>query len=317
MRVNRRFLFWGVSLVAVGGVLVAADLGRINTAILADVIRLWPLAVVAIGASVVLRRTRISLSATLVAALIPGVVLGAAFAVAPRIAGSCGVRDDLANVSTEHGSFDGPAAISVRSGCGILHVTTVNGVDWTFDSASSGRLPDVRADDRSLEIDAAIGDLSQLDPGRNRWDLTLPTEIDDLRVTVVAGSAALELPGATINSLRIGADAAKVSVDATTALVSELDAIVNAGDLSLSLADDGDLVGSVRVNAGDVDICYPAELGLRVVTRGAMDHVVVRGDDQGGGVWISPNYRSAAHHADIDIRSNFWAVEFNPIGGCS
>ena len=80
---------------------------------------------------------------------------------------------------------------------------------------------------------------------------------------------------------------------------------------------DGDLVGSVRVNAGDVDICYPAELGLRVVTRGAMDHVVVRGDDQGGGVWISPNYRSAAHHADIDIRSTFGAVEFNPIGGCS
>src|SRR6185436_19271840 len=123
MRVNRRFLFWGVLLVAIGGVLVAADLGAIDTSILADVIRLWPLAIIAIGVSVVLRRTRFSLPATLVAALIPGLVVGAAFAVAPRFAGACGVRDDLANVTTEQGTFGGPASISVRSGCGILRVS--------------------------------------------------------------------------------------------------------------------------------------------------------------------------------------------------
>src|SRR6185436_16950624 len=123
MRVNRRFLFWGVLLVATGGVLVAADLGAIDSSILADVIRLWPLALIAIGVSVVLRRTRFSLPATLVAALIPGLVVGATFALAPRIAGSCGIRGDVATVSTEQGTFDGPARISVRSGCGVLHLT--------------------------------------------------------------------------------------------------------------------------------------------------------------------------------------------------
>ena len=92
MRVNRRFLFWGVLLVAIGGVLVAADLGAIDTSILADVIRLWPLAIIAIGVSVILRRTTFSLPAILAAALIPGLVVGAAFAVAPRFAGACGVR---------------------------------------------------------------------------------------------------------------------------------------------------------------------------------------------------------------------------------
>ena len=47
MRVNRRFLYWGLVLVAIGGVLVASDLGAIDTATLADVLRLWPLAIVA------------------------------------------------------------------------------------------------------------------------------------------------------------------------------------------------------------------------------------------------------------------------------
>lgn len=317
MRVNRRFLFWGVLLVAIGGVLVAADLGAIDTSILADIIRLWPVALIAIGASVVLRRTRISLPAALVAALIPGLVVGAAFAVAPRIAGSCGVRGDLATISTEQGSFDGPASVSIRSGCGILHLTTVDGVLWKLDSAGSGRTPSIRADDRSLEIEAAIDDLSQLDAGRNLWDLTLPDEIENLRVTVVAGSAVVDLPGADITSLQVNANAGKVTMNASNASVSEFEAHVNAGDLSISLPAEGDLVGTVRVNAGQASICYSPDLGLRVVSNGAANHVSVRGEDQGGGVWISPNYRSAPHHADLDVRSNFGAVEFNPLGGCS
>ena len=36
MRVNRRFLYWGVFLVAIGGVLVAADLSAADSATIAD-----------------------------------------------------------------------------------------------------------------------------------------------------------------------------------------------------------------------------------------------------------------------------------------
>ena len=45
IRVNRRFLYWGVVLSAIGGVLVAADLGAVDTPTLTDALRLWPLAV--------------------------------------------------------------------------------------------------------------------------------------------------------------------------------------------------------------------------------------------------------------------------------
>ena len=76
MRVNRRFLYWGVFLVALGGVLVVVDLGAIAPAVIVDVLRLWPLALVAIGLGLVLRRTRFSVPGGMLAAAAPGLLLG-------------------------------------------------------------------------------------------------------------------------------------------------------------------------------------------------------------------------------------------------
>ena len=67
MRVNRRFLYWGVVLMAIGGVLVVADLTAVDTTTLTGLIRLWPIAIVAIGVSLLARRTRLALPALLAA----------------------------------------------------------------------------------------------------------------------------------------------------------------------------------------------------------------------------------------------------------
>ena len=90
MRVNRGLLYAGVFLVAIGSVLVAADIGLIDTARLTDALRLWPLAVIAIGASLVLRRSRFSLQGGMLAAALPGLLLGAAIAIAPTYIPDCG-----------------------------------------------------------------------------------------------------------------------------------------------------------------------------------------------------------------------------------
>ncbi len=89
MRVNRGLLYTGVFLVAIGGVLVAADAGAIDDARLADALRLWPLAVIAIGVSLVLRRSRFSLQGGMLAAALPGLVLGGAIAIAPTHLPDC------------------------------------------------------------------------------------------------------------------------------------------------------------------------------------------------------------------------------------
>ena len=124
MRVNRRLIYAGIFLVAIGGVLVAVDQGVIDTASLADAVRLWPLAIIAVGLSLVLRRTQLSFGSGMLAAAIPGLVLGGAVGLAPRYAANCGARGEPATVASQQGSFDGSASVSVHTGCGSFTVST-------------------------------------------------------------------------------------------------------------------------------------------------------------------------------------------------
>jgi hypothetical protein len=320
MRVNNRLLFWGVLLVAVGGVLVASDLRIVDTPTLTELLRLWPLAAVAIGLSLVFRRTRFSLPALLLAAAIPGLVLGSAFAVAPRFAGDCGIRDETASVATTRGTFDGPATVSVRTGCGSLDVTTAPGNGWQLDAANTaGREPTVDATTGSLSIDGiSHGRASFLNAERGSWDLTLPTsDLDSLSLVVTAGQGQVDLPGARIQRLVLTANAADMVVDASAASVTEVSAVVNVGRLSIDLPAGSDLTGSLRVGAGELRICAPPGLGLRVTSPDvSAGEVSVGGLEQTSPNWQNPEYASATHRADLRVSATFGAVEIDPIGGC-
>jgi hypothetical protein len=320
MRVNRRFLYWGVLLVAVGGVLVAADLRAVDASTLTDVLRLWPLAVVAIGLSLVLRKTRLSLPGLVLAAAVPGLVVGGALAVAPRLSIACGARGPAASVSTTEGTFEGPATVSVKSGCGSIDVTTVPGNGWRLDAGSTaaGRPPTVNADARSLSINPPGKEgLRFLDGARDEWFLTLPAaELESLSLVVNAGQGQYALTGARIGHLAVTANAAEMAVDASAASVAEVSAAVNVGSLSIRLPAGSDIAGSLKVGAGRIQVCVPPGLGLRLTSSGTAEQVTVDGIQPGASNWQSPNYESATHHADLLVRANFGAVEINPIGGC-
>jgi hypothetical protein len=319
MRVNHRFLYWGIFLVAIGGVLVAADLRAVDTATLTDALRLWPLAVIVIGLSIVLRRTRLSLPGLLLAAAVPGLVVGGALAVAPRFVSDCGARGGPARSATEQGTFDGSATVSVRSGCGSLSVKTAPGDGWQLAAGStSGRTPKVNSSPRSLSIDATIDDdWSVLDAGRDTWDLTLPTsDLDALSVVVFAGQDRIDLPGARIGHLALTVNAAEMVVDASGASVADVSAVVNVGSLSIRLPATGDLAGSLLVRAGELQICAPPGLGLRVSSSGTGEQIRVDGVQQHGSVWQGPDYATATHRADLRVSATFGAVEIDPIGGC-
>jgi phage baseplate assembly protein gpV len=318
MRVNRRFLYWGTILVAIGGVLVAADLGAVDTPTLTDALRLWPLAIVAIGLSLVLRRTRLSLPALMLAAAVPGLVVGGALAVAPRFAGACGARGEPAGVTTTQGAFDGPASVSVRSGCGSLNVTTAAGSGWQLNAGNTaGRTPNVDSSPRSLSIDGTSHDGNFFDAGRDAWSLTLPTsDLADLSFVVFAGRARIDLPGAHVDGLAMTVNAAEMVVDASAASVTDVSAVVNVGSLSLRLPAGSDLSGSLRVGGGQLLVCSAPGVGLHVTTRGTAKQVTVDGLRQTESEWQSLDYSSAAHRVDLSVNVNFGTVEINPIGGC-
>ena len=104
MRLNRTFLYAGVFLVALGGMLVAANLGAFDSIALTDALRLWPLALIAIGLGIALRRTEFSVPTGMLAAAMPGLVLGGAIAVAPRYVPVCDAWDRFATYASEHAS---------------------------------------------------------------------------------------------------------------------------------------------------------------------------------------------------------------------
>jgi hypothetical protein len=321
MRVNRSLLYVGLFLVGIGAIVVAADGGLITTDALTNVVRAWPVAVIAIGASLVLRRTRASLAGGMLAAAMPGLLLGSAFAVVPRFAGNCGATADPAFTATERGSFDGSFApsISLSTGCGSLDVHTAPGRDWLFEAGNSlGNLPDVESSAETLAIQPrGQRGWGLVMGGRDRWALTVPQmPIHELSIRANANEARINLAGALMGQLDIGANASDVTVDATESTFEDLSISVNAGSMSLRLPSGAEFTGDMRVNAGSLEVCFPPEIGLRIETHENAGGITLAGQEFGSGGWESDNYGSATYHADVRIRVNFGSVAINPIGGC-
>lgn len=317
MLINRKFLYLGAFFAAIGGALVAADLAAVDATTIGDALRLWPLVIVAIGLGIVLRRTEFGLPAGVLAAVAPGLLLGGGFALAPRIATDCEGVGTPATVTTEQGVFDGPASVSVASGCGSLIVSTEPGNGWHLERSAGGPAPIIDASTRSLSIDAGGHRWwSRLDADRDPWRLSLPTtEIEDLSFVVNAGEGRMTLPGARISRLDVTTNAGSTAIDLSEASVASLTGIVNAGMLSVRLPT-ADVVGSLEINAGALEVCVPEAVGLRVLHDGALGGISINGVDETDADWQSPNYASATHHADLTIDVNLGGVEINPIGGC-
>jgi hypothetical protein len=320
MKVRRSFIYAGLFLVALGGVLVTADLNAVDTAALTDVIRIWPLVPIAIGLGIVLRRTPAALPAGMLAAAVPGLVLGGAVAAVPRFGGDCGARGTPSVVAEQQGTFDGAGSVSVSVGCGSLTVHTAAGSGWAVAAGNTAsRAPSIATDARSLSIDDWPGHrYDVLAAGRDAWDLTLPTtSLDALDVTTFANRSHLDLAGAQIGQLTIKADASDVIVDASAAAsLASLTAVLNVGQLAIHLPAAADLIGAFRIGGGGLQLCAPPDLGVRVTVRGLPREIHVGGLSQNGTDWQSANYASAAHRADLSITATFGTVEINPIGGC-
>jgi hypothetical protein len=318
MRFNRTLLYAGIFLVAIGAVVVAADQGRIDTATLIDVLRLWPLAAIAVGLGLVLRRTRISLGGGVLAAVAPGLLIGSAFAILPRFAGDCGARTETASTTTEHGTLGAAASVSIRSACGLLRITTAPGNAWQLVAASTaGRPPSIISTPESLSITGARSGWNLLGAGRDTWDLMLPSsELADLSLIVNAGRCQVRLPGAHISDVAVIGNLSDVVVDASEASIDTLSVALNMASMSLHLPAGGDLSGTLKVGGGEIQVCAPPELGLHVTSNGSGSDFTIAGLHESGSEWISANYGSAPYHAELSVTASFGAVAINPIGGC-
>ena len=318
MGINRRFLYLGTFLVAIGAVLVVADVTGVDEAAVLDWLRLWPLAVVAIGGGIILRRTRFNLASGVIAAVLPGLVLGGAFAAGPRIA-DCGAHDEPLTVITREGTFDGPSRVDVRTGCGSLVLTTAPGNRWLLNAGNTiEREPTIEATATSLSIGYGRSERWQgFATGRDAWHLTLPTShIDDLALVVNAGEGDVDLTGADVGQLDVTTNAGQTTLDLADTSLASMSATVNAGQLSVALPSSADVTGSIVVNAGALDVCVPDGVGLRVRRTGDIGSTTYADEDQEAAVWQNPEFDSALHRTDLTVTVNLGSVNINPTGGC-
>jgi hypothetical protein len=246
-------------------------------------------------------------------------MLGGAFAAAPSFSVDCGAHGQPVSFATSQGTFEGPASVSVTSGCGTFVVDTATGNGWVLDAGNTAdRAPNIHSTPRSLSIDSGVSEGWQVfDSGRDDWNLTLPTSrIDDLSMVVNAGKGQIDLAGAQLGRLAVTTNAAETVVDVSEASLDAVSGSVNAGLLSVHLPSGSDITGSLNVNAGALQVCTPPGLGLRVNHSGVLSGIKVNGLQVTGDDWQSPDYSSATHRADLSVIVNLGAVEINPIGGC-
>jgi len=317
MQVSRRTLYLGVFLISFGAVWLLAR-GQAADAWLTQALGLWPLVVIALGVGLLLRRTRLALLGGIVAAAVPGLLLGGVVVAAPDISMGCG-GDGPATYATQTGSFAGAAAVQLRLACGEASVTTAPGSDWEVRVGDGGTVPTVEATDGRLTVRSAIPTHRFGVPlGSDRWLVSLPTAVPiDLVTEVDAGRADLVLAGAHLGRAEFQVNAGALTVDLGGASVDKLTLVVNAGAATLRLPDGSAFSADVRVAAGKVTICVPAGLGLRVSRSGDLGSFDAGPLVRRGAAWESADYATSAHRAEMNITVNVGSVDIVSEGACS
>ena len=293
---NRPALFAGASLATAGAVMLAGFGDESIGDALAHALRYWPVVVIALGAALLARRSRLAVAGTLVAAILAGGLVGGAVVAAPDIGFVC--RDaESAAAPTRRGTFSGPTSVDVRIACGELDVTVGDGSDWTLDSLV---IPG-----RGVNVVDRPGRLVVHSSDRDRF----------VGPSVHADAWRLVLPADEALELSVEVNAGTVRLDLTDASVSRLDVEVHLGEAAVRLPS-GDFSGSLEVAAGSLSICVPDDLGVRITGDVALGDATYNGLVRAGGAWESPDYSTARHQAELSVSAGAGSVVVNPAGGC-
>jgi len=321
MAVDRRLLYAGLFLAAVGSVAVAADLAGVERGALLRGLQLWPLALIALGAGIVLRRTSAGLPAGVLAAVAPGLLIGGGFALGPPAAGECAASEPLSAPFIREGDQGNIYSFHFTTGCGTSRFTTQPGGRWRITAA--------RSDGGEPRITDTGGGLSVISPGagwrqfttgfsRENLDVVLPTTIETLGITANANETDVSLAGATISLLSLEVNGSNLTIDASNGSVGTLGANVKFGNVSVILPAAHALDGALRVGVGNLRLCQPAGAGLSVRFRGdGVRDVTVAGARWEFDEWESDDFASSPNHTTLSIEPQFASIDINPIGGCS
>jgi hypothetical protein len=324
MSIDRRFLNWGVFLVVLGTIPLAVNLGWLDDSVVADLWRFWPFLLIGSGIGLILSRTALAALGGVVVAATFGLLLGGLLAGGFSLAvPACGSSGDLQRVAERTGTFGTTATVTVDLDCGRLDVGAVDGSGWQVlaDTTDNRKPPEIEASPGRLSVRPGSEDgvFSLFAGGAQVWRVDLPraTAIV-LGATVNAGEATIAPAGADLDSIGLTLNAGSTVLDLEASRLGRLSATVNAGSLGIVLPASG-TTGSITANAGSVELCAPAGVGLRLDTSGGFASSNDFGNAglvQQGDTWQSPDYASATATVDLHLTGNAASFSLNPREGC-
>jgi hypothetical protein len=317
MRIRRGLLFWGLFLITAGVVPLLVRAGAVDGASLAGAWRLWPLILIALGIALVAGRSQVALVGTVVTALILGIATGGALATGNvwfGLLGDCTSGRATTNQEDQTGSFERPATVRLHLNCGTVQVSPQAGAAWALHAGFSGRPPVVVATADGLEVRSPDSGGSR----NQQWDLKVPKDgLAALALDGNAGSATINLAGATLGSLNADINAFDLTVDAAEAAIQRIDVSANAGHAQITLGPSS-VTGHLQANAGAIDLCVPDGVGLRFhltdqITFG--DNLDERGLSQDGETWTRPG-TGLGSTIELTVEGAASSFTLNPDGGC-
>jgi hypothetical protein len=321
MRLDPRFLNWGVFFILLGGVPLAVSQGWIPADVVDRAWRFWPLILIGIGLGLLLRRTAFHFLGGLVVAIAFGLMFGSLLSggVAGGVNLGFNCSSDRAGSAfpDQSGSLRSSATVSLELSCGDLTVATTSPNGWSLSgTAPDGRPPNVTANLERLSITS--GTRSLFGSAGETWHVGLPTQSTlDLSTTLNAGSARLTLAGMHLTRFSGTTNAGETIVDFSGASLGSLSYTVNAGSTSITLPA-ASMSGSASINAGRLRLCVPPGAALRIDSSSilASNNFAERGLVQTESTWTSPTYPLAAIKIDLSLSANAGNVELDPVGGC-
>lgn len=325
MRIHRGFLGWGIFLILAGSIPLAVRAGYLSDDQLRNVGSLWPLILVGIGVGLILSRTRYGFLGGFIVAATFGVIVGGLLAgSAAGIDLGCGSSRSTTPFESRQGSLTGSiASVDIDLSCGDLDVAVAPGGSWTIEGTDrDGKGPNLVANDTSLRLstpDTDRGPFGAFGRGET-WRVTLPDGPRlDTQLKVNAGSATVDLAGATIGQFETTLNAGSTTVDlGLVRQIGSVDVEVNAGSIGLTLPNLS-VRGTIQVNAGSVKLCTAPGAAVRITTR---ESFISSYDFAGAGlvkigsIWETPGFDAAPVKIDLDAQANAGSVSLNQAGGC-
>jgi hypothetical protein len=323
MHIDRRLLGWGVFFILVGVIPLAVRGGFLEEERVSSWPWLWPVLLIGWGLGLLLRRTPVEWIGGGVTAVVLGLMAGGALATGFRgvpIVSGCGGDGPGTPFVAQAGTLPTGGQLNVEFNCGTIAFDVADGSDWTVEgSDAAGRGPRVETSGTGVSIETPPNVFFG-DSGQNTWTVGVPRAAQvGLGISVDAGRGTADLTGAAITSASLSVNAGSFRLDlANAALVGDVNATVNAGDATISLPA-GDRSANLSMNAGNIELCLPADASVRVRWSGGLgsndldESGLTEVDDD---TWVSAGFVETAPHLELRVSANAGSFDLTIGGAC-